>query len=239
MKNLLFAFLCLFSFSGFAQQFELHYDFRHTVDPKMQSKNFPTLFFEYFKSKEIGSTLLKIQTDFKGNKGNIGQCFIQLSQTIKFWKPKIYLNVGYSGGLGIIESIKGGFYINNSYALGAAYPFLGKNSWYSAVLCYRYSAFEKPSHDTQFTFYVGKGIRNYKFITSASLVCWTENRNHGDDYTKNLSGKKLAFFGDPQIWYNVGKGFSAGSKIWLYYHVLTPENTIQAYPTLAVKYKFE
>lgn len=239
MKIYLSAFLCVLSLPVVAQQFELHYDFRHTLDPQRHSNNFPTLFFEYFKSKEVGSTLLKIQTDFKGSKGNAGQCFIQLSQSMKFWKPKVFLSVGYSGGLGVIESIKGGFYINNSYSLGAAYPFFGKNSWYSAVLGYRYTAFDKASHDLQGTFYFGKGIKNYKVITSASLVFWTENRNHGNDYTKDLKGKKFAFFGDPQIWYSIGKGFSIGTKVWLYYHVLTNDQVLLAYPTLAVKYKFE
>lgn len=239
MKPYLLTLLCVWSLPVFAQQFEVHYDFRHTLDPRRHTQNFPTLFFEYFKNRDFGSTLLKIQTDFKGSKNNIGQCFIQGSQSMKFWKPNVFLNVGYSGGLGIIEPIKAGFYINNSYSLGVAYPFLGKNSWYSAVLGYRYNAFDKASHDLQGTFYFGKGIKNYKFITSSSLVCWTENRNHGDDYTKDLKGKKFAFFGDPQIWYNVGKGFSAGTKIWLYYHVLTNDHVLLAYPTLAVKYKFE
>ena len=239
MRNYFLIILCSFSFRAFSQQLELHYDFRHTIDPKRQNQNYPTLFFEYFRSKDWGSTLFKIQADLKGTKGNMGQSYLQVAQTFKIWKPKVYLNIGYSGGLGIIESINGGFYISNAYVIGGAYPFQAKNAWFSSVLCYKYTGFSKPSHDIQATFYFGKGIRNYKYIVSGSLIAWSENRNQGNDYTKNLSGKKFVFYGDPQIWWNVGKGFSIGSKINLFYHVLTDENILQIYPTAAIKYKFE
>ena len=54
----------------------------------------------------------------------------------------------------------------------------------------------------------------------------------------NLSGKKFSFFGDPQIWVSLYKGFGVGSKINLYYHTLTDDNRFQVYPTVAVKYQF-
>ena len=70
------------------------------------------------------------------------------------------------------------------------------------------------------------------------MVLWTENKNHGDVFTENESGKKFLFFGDPQIWFSIHKGLSAGSKTNLYYHVISNENIFLIYPTIALKYQF-
>ena len=44
-----------------SQTLQLHYDFRHTTDPVRNNKNFPTVYFEYFKTLDSGKagTLLK------------------------------------------------------------------------------------------------------------------------------------------------------------------------------------
>ena len=42
------------------------------------------------------------------------------------------------------------------------------------------------------------------------LPFWTENRNQGNDYTRDFKGKKFAFFGDPQLWIKIKNGFSVG-----------------------------
>src|ERR1700733_12072012 len=82
----------------FSQQLQLHYDARHTTAPKRNSKNFATLYFEYFKQQDSGkafikpgSFLLKTQADFVGDKNNISKFYIQVSQSFRFWKPKIFL----------------------------------------------------------------------------------------------------------------------------------------------------
>jgi hypothetical protein len=51
-------------------------------------------------------------------------------------------------------------------------------------------------------------------------------------------GKSVAFFGEPQGWFRIHKGFATGSKVNLYYHVLINQDLFQVYPTLAVKFKF-
>ncbi|HEY9167186.1 MAG TPA: hypothetical protein VIS48_13605 [Candidatus Kryptonia bacterium] len=43
---------------------------------------------------------------------------------------------------------------------------------------------------------------------------------------------------EPQIWYNVTKSFSIGSRIIMYYHLVTGANTLNVYPTAAISYKF-
>jgi hypothetical protein len=64
---------------GNAQSLQLHYDLRHTIKPKLNPKNFLTLYFEYFKDQDtgksdsegpiikLGSLLLKTQADFWGS----------------------------------------------------------------------------------------------------------------------------------------------------------------------------
>jgi len=78
---------------------------------------------------------------------------------------------------------------------------------------------------------------NYKVEFAGDFSIWTENKNHGDDNTKDLRGKRFSFFAEPQIWYNISKSFSAGSKVNMFYHVNTTDNIFQVYPTIAVKYK--
>ncbi len=100
---------------------------------------------------------------------------------------------------------------------------------------YRYNAFAKPSHDLQGAFYFLVVFFRTKLLMADGFVAYSENRNHGDEWTKDLKGKKLAFFGDPQIWYRIKGKYSIGSRCSIFYHVLTSENTLRVYPSLAFK----
>ena len=240
MKLLFFLIFLTISLNGASQNVQLHYDFRHSIDPKLNSVNFPSLSFEYFKLIDTigtGSFLLKLQADFNGSNDNQGQVFTQVSQTLRFWKPKIFLDLDYSGGLGLTNS-GFGFYIPNSYGIGISYPFQWKGAWLAANLLVRYNAFKKASYDPQFTFYFGKGFSSYRFFISGSFVFWTQNKNQGDDATRDMQGKMFAFFGDPQIWVKVKNGFSIGSRINVLHHLITNGNEVQVYPTLGFKYQF-
>lgn len=240
MKFVLF-FLAIGTSTCRAQNLQLHYNFRHSMDPKLHAHNFPGFSFEYFKLIDTvgtGSFLLKVQADLKGKKSNVGEAFVQASQSLRFWKPKIYLSLNYSGGLGATDNAFA-YYLVNSFGAGISYPFQWKGAWLAANLLLRYNAFDKPSYDPQFTFYFGRGFNNYKIFAAGSFVFWTENRNQGNDYTKDLKGKKFAFFGDPQIWFKVKGAFSVGSRINVFYHLLTNDNQVQIYPTLGTKYQFE
>jgi hypothetical protein len=235
-----FLIVLLLSIKGLTQNLQLHYDFRHSINPKLHSTNFPSFSFEYFKQIDTlgtGSFLLKAQADLNGKQNNVGQVFVQVSQTLRFWKPKIFLSLNYSGGVGATTS-SFGYYIANAYGLGISYPFQWKGAWLSTNLQFRYNAFDKPSYDPQFTFYFGKGIRNYRFFAAGSFVFWTQNKNQGNSFTGHLKGKKFAFFGDPQFWVKIKNAFSVGSRFNVFYHVLSDDKSIQVYPTLGIKYQF-
>jgi hypothetical protein len=241
MKIHILAILLSSAVASTAQNLQFHYDFRHTIDPRNNDRNFPFLSFEYFRQLDTvgtGSFLMKVQADLRGNNRNIGQAFIQLSQSIKFWEPVIYLYFSYSGGLGV-NSDAFGYHIANSYGVGVSHPFQWKGAWLSASLSFRYNAFENPSYDPQLTFYFGKGFMNYRIFIAGSFVFWTQNRDLGIDFTRESSGKKLAFFGDPQIWIKFVHNLSVGTRINVFYQVISNENRAQFYPTIGLKYQFE
>ncbi|GAB4021881.1 DUF5020 family protein [Spirosoma koreense] len=238
MKTILLLIFFAASLTVQAQQLQLHYDFRHSIDPSLNRRNFASMVFEYFKSNDsTGSFLLKMQTDFAGENNNVGQLFVQVSKNLRYWRPKLQLALTYTGGLGVAPPTYG-YYLTNTFGLGAAYPFQTRKAWFSTSLVCRYSAFPKPSIDPQFTFYFGRGFFNYRIMIAGSLVAWSENRNQGNEFTKGLSGKKIAFFGDPQCWVRLTKAISVGSRINLFYHTITNANQLQVYPTLALKNQF-
>jgi len=222
-----------------AQILQLHYDLRHTLDPARNQMNFPTIYFEYYKAKDTsGAFFMKMESDLNSAQHNPGKFFTQVSQSFKFWKPKVYVQLQYSGGMGIAEPGSYGYYISNAFSLGAVYPFQWKGAWFSTALSYTYNAYKKPSNDFLYSLYWGRSFWNYKFEFSGGVELYSQNKNTGDSFTAGQSGKRLAFFGEPQVWFNIHNGFSVGSKINLYYHVLTTEDVLQVYPTAAVRFKF-
>jgi hypothetical protein len=245
MKYLILFILSVLSAPLFSQNLQLHYDFRHTIDPALNSRNFPTLYFEYYKMLDSGksfikpgSFFLKVETDLQGDGDNIGKSFIQFSQSIRFWEPQIYVSVQYSGGLGVTDPKQYSYYINNGLSLGPAYSFQWQGAYFSTALYYTYNMLTKPSNDMMLSFYWGKGFWNYKMEFDGDFELYTLNKNQGDDFTKSLHGKTVSFFGEPQVWFKIHKSFSMGSKFILYYHVITAENLFEVYPTIAARIKF-
>jgi hypothetical protein len=239
--------LIILSLSGrlFAQNLQLHYDFRHSIDPLHYSQNFPTLYFEYFKAMDStssfvkpGSFFMKIEDDLEGDQDNIGKSFIQVSQTFRMWRPKIFAAVQYSGGLGVTDPAQYSFYINNCFSIGPSYPFQWKGAYFNAEIFYNYNLLKKPSNDIMLSFYWGKGFWNYKVEFAGDFELYTLNRNQGDAATQNLKGKTVSFFGEPQVWFKVKGGLSLGSKFIMYYHVIIPQNLFEVYPTIAARVKF-
>jgi len=240
MKYLVVLIFTALSFTGNCQVLQIHYDLRHTLDPTRNSMNFPTIYFEYFKSKDTaGSFLMKTEADLDGADHNIGKFYTQLSQSFKFWKPKVYAQLQYSGGMGITEPGSFGYYITNAFSLGAVYPFQWKGAWFSTSLSYTYNAFKKPSNDVLYSLYWGRGFWNYKIEFSGDVELYTVNKNLGNAYTSYLHGKWVALFAEPQVWFKIHNGLALGSKVNTYFHVLTDDNILQVYPTIAARIKFD
>lgn len=236
--------LILLSTGLSAQTLQLHYDLRHTIDPAHNTHNYPTLYFEYFKTQDSGrhfikpgSFLLKTQADLLGSGHNIGKFYFQVSQSFRCWRPGIFISLQYSGGLGVTEPKQYSYYINNTFSAGLEIPFRWKGAWLSSVLDYKYVPYARPSHDFLYTLYWWKGFLNYKLECSGDFSCWTENKDHGDDLTSGQNGKRFFFFAEPQLWLNINKITALGTKINLFYHINTVDNLLQIYPTVAARCK--
>jgi hypothetical protein len=244
MKYLLAILALLYWTNSFSQQLQLHYDARHTLAPKRNPKNYLTLYFEYFKQQDStkrfikpGSFLLKTQGDFSGARNNLSKFYIQVSQSMRFWQPKIFLNLQYSGGLGVTEPKQYSYYINNTFAAGISYPFKWENAYFTGQLSYQVTSYEKPSQDMICTLYWWKGLFNYQAEFAGDFSAWAGNKNLGDAFTSHLSGKRFYFFAEPQAWYNINKWFGVGTKVNMYYHINTSANIFEVYPTLALRCK--
>ncbi|HMK39457.1 MAG TPA: DUF5020 family protein [Bacteroidota bacterium] len=220
-----------------SQTLQLHYELRHSMEPARYERDFPQLYFEYFKGTDAGSFQLKMQSDFTGEKSNIGQFYLQVSKNLRFWKPAIFLQVQYSGGLGISEPGSYGYYIRNAFSAGPSYPFRWNDAWCNAFVSYTFNALERPSHDILCSFYWGKGFWDYFVEFTGDIQFWTLNKDQGPVSGAGEGGKRFYFYGEPQIWFNIDATFALGSKLNLYYHVLTNDGVFQAFPTLAVRYK--
>jgi hypothetical protein len=244
MKRLIFLIACLITVFAQGQSLQLHYDLRHSIDPEHNQKNYPTVYFEYLKTPDSGTYFikpgtffLKLQADLNGDKHNISSYFMQVSQEFKFWNPKIFINLQYSGGLGVTSPKQYSYYIANTYSVGVSCPFKIGSAFFSSILSYRFTPFARPSNDVGYTMYFYKGLWHYKAEISGSFTAWTENKNHGDELTDRSTGKRLCFYAEPQFWYNLNKAFSIGTKLNAYHHVLSIYNTVQLYPTLAIRCK--
>ena len=130
-----------------AQDLQLHYDWRHTFDPRNNPDNFPSLVFKSYRSLSFGSFLLKLEGELNGSRHNLSKVYVEVSQTLRFWKPALYLHAEYTGGLGMLGGGTGGYYLDNAYILGAAHPFPWLGSWGNIYLAYKRSNFPRPSHD--------------------------------------------------------------------------------------------
>jgi len=116
---------------------------------------------------------------------------LQVSQSFRCWKPKIFLSLQYSGGLGVTEPKQYSFYINNTWSAGLAYPFQWKGAWLSAVLNYKFTPYSKPSMIPASPFNWWAGYFHYKLGILRDFSVWTENKDHGDSYTTGQRGKRF------------------------------------------------
>ncbi len=219
------------------QDLQLHYDWRHTVDPRHNARDFPALTFKSFKALEFGSFLLKLEANLDGAQHNVSQGYLEVSQTMRFWKAPVYALGEYTGGLGLFDGGSGGFYIANAYLLGVAYPFKMNGSWASASVAYKHTNFSRASHDPQATLYWGRPL-GARWAFASTGVFWTQNRNHGDDFTASLNGKEGAFLVENEIWWRAFGLVSVGSEVRVSRNVYATDGRLLVYPTLGVRYLF-
>lgn len=220
-----------------AQELQLHYDWRHTTDPRNNAHNFPSLAFKAFKALPFGSFLLKLEADLDGARHNVSKGYMEISQTMRFWPAPIYVLTKYSGGLGVFDGGGGGFYLDNAYHVGAAHPFPWQGGFANVSLAYRYANLERASHDAQASLYWGRPIgKRWAFATTS--VLHTLNRNRGDERTAGLTGKRRSFLVENEIWWRAAGLVSLGSNVRVSRNVYATDGRVVVYPTLGLRYAF-
>ena len=244
LKKLALVSCCFVVVNCCAQSLQLHQEFRHAIEPKSNTRNYRSLYFEWFKSQDSGkafikpgSILFKMQADLNGSNGNIGQVYTQVAEKFRCWQAPLYIHLSYSGGLGVTIPAQYSFYIANTWQAGVSYSFQWKGAYYTTVLDFKWVGYHKPTTDFIYTFYFYKGFFNYRAEFSGDFSLWTENKDHDGLQAAGLKGKRFFLFAEPQIWYRIAGRFYAGSKVNTYYHVYTNSNSLQIYPTAALKWK--
>ncbi len=79
----------------------------------------------------------------------------------------------------------------------------------------------------------GKGFRN-KWDFASTAVFWTQDKNHGDAWTANLSGKRFAFLVENEMWYKTRSAISIGSEIRVSYNARIRRPNPASVPVLAL-----
>jgi hypothetical protein len=220
-----------------AQDLQLHYDWRHTIDPRNNPRDFPALTFKSFKAMGFGSFLLKLEANLDGAQHNVSKGYVEVSQTLRFWKAPVFALAEYTGGLGLFDGGGGGYSIANAYIIGAAYPFQWNGGWTNVSLGYKHTNFQRASHDPQMTLYWGRPLgRRWAFASTG--VLWTQSQNQGDDFTAKLSGKRASFLLENEIWWRAVGLVSVGSEVRVSRNVYATDGRLLVYPTLGVRYLF-
>ena len=220
-----------------AQNLQLHFDPRNSLyGDNAAPINYLTATFEMFKPDQWGSTFMFVDVDFNFDKRSPGLAYAEIARAINLGDFPLQAHIEYNGGLGLIrgDGDVAGFSIPSAYLGGVAYPFQLGNFFMNTYVAYKLNAFQKASHDAQWTFTWNASFANNKLSLAGFFDLWSENK----DRTGAESGKKLVLLSEPQIWYNITPQFAVGSEIEVSYNFVLGANSFYAIPTLATKWNF-
>ncbi len=212
-----------------AQNIQLHYDFRHTLSENSESdfagKNFLLTTVEMFRPDRRGSTFFFVDMTYAGKKGGINSAYWEIARDLKFWKAPVAVHLEYNGGVASTS-------IPNAYLAGVSWTLSLAKIKLNTYLAYKCNAFEKTSHDVQWTVVWHYDTPRKYFTICGYMDLWTENK----DFSGNRGGKRTVVMSQPQFWFNAAKHFSAGSEIGINYNFYGDK--VFVLPTVAVKWTF-
>lgn len=225
--------LALFLSNGIAQNLQLHFDPRHALYGDSFSRNYLTATFEIFKPDSWGSTFMFVDFDFNQSKGNMGLAYAELARDIRFGKCPIQAHIEYNGGL-VLGANYSGFTISSAYLGGISYSKEIAGFNLGTYLAYKYHAFEKGSHDIQWTGTWSKNFCKDKLTFSGFIDIWTENKYRMN--TSFISGKHVVILTEPQLWYNPTKHLSIGTEVEISNNFVSGASQAFIIPTLGLKW---
>ena len=129
-----------------AQNLQLHFDPRNSLyGNEAAPENYLTATFEIFKPDKLGSTFMFVDFDLNGHNGGIGLVYTEISRTFAVKNFPLMPHIEFNGGLG------SSFSIPSAYLVGMQYPFQLGAFDMATYVAYKLNAFEKLSHDMQWT----------------------------------------------------------------------------------------
>lgn len=219
------------------------YDFRHTVDPKNNPRNFPVLRLNVFSQKSYGDFFLSDEVELNGEKNNSSKNYIQISQSFRLGNATlhglpVFAHAGYSSGLGVYGNADGGYYIDSKYKVGLDYPFHVGEAFCSLELTAAYTNTPKPRLDPLVSFYAGRFFLNYRLVLSSTLQVWTAEKYRSDAVRLVGDGTYYAWNIETNLWYEIAKPFSVGTFIRTSRNVQDTKGEWTIYPSVGIRYAF-
>ncbi|BDD09995.1 DUF5020 domain-containing protein [Fulvitalea axinellae] len=219
------------------QNLQLHYDYGQAKDGKNNAdREYFTVTFEMFKPDKLGSTFTFVDFDFDRNKGGMSLAYWEIAR--KFTLPKKFnkfnFHLEYNGGFvdkGYTpDDLE--FGIPSSFLTGIGYDF--KVAGFNLSTSYLLKKFEgSDGIDGQFTLVWFRNFFDNKLTFNGFLDVWTE-----DKFVVDGVKPRTVLLTEPQLWYNVGNGFSFGGECEISKNFFTFDGDVEFMPTVAVKYSF-
>ena len=220
MKKGILLIVVLLSFSTFAQNLQLHYDFG-------KDRKHVTSTFEMFKTDEYGATFWFVDFDFNhpGNKSaSLGYFEIARYFSLPFPINNISATVQYNDGTAPWGPL------GHVWLAGLSYPInLGLFVLTTDVL-YRKDYFSEGS-DVQLTGVWFIPIMDGKINFTGFFDIWS---------TKNFAtdSRNFVFLSEPQLWFNLGNHLALGGEVEISNNFIPGKTEVQINPTLGFKWNF-
>ena len=231
-KLLLAAALTVAGLGAFAQNVQLHYDFRRANDKDAAPVGVFTSTVEMFKPDTYGSTFFFVDMNYgeKGIKG-VSLAYWEIARSLKFWDGPFAAHVEYNGGTLALGKTNVNrtlnLRINDAWLLGVDYSWNNSNFTRGVTLSamYKYiQGFGTPSYQLTCVWYMH--MLDNKITFSGFADFWKQTQ----------FGHKFVFLTEPQLWYNFNKHFSVGGEVEVSKGFCSED--LKAYPTAAIKWNF-
>jgi len=231
MKRIILFIFTFASFSAFAQNLQVHYDFA-------EDRQFVTTTLEMFKPDKLGNTFFFVDMDYSsgGTKG-VSLAYFEIARVFKTEKMPLGVHVEYNGGFGQFNTPGGNmaYQINDAWLAGVDYSMNAADFSKGITFKALYKNI-RDKHDASFQFttvwYVN--FLDNKMTFSGFADFWREDSDFNFDGTADA---QYVFLSEPQIWYHINKSFSIGSEVEFSSNFGGVEG-FKVRPTLAAKWNF-
>jgi len=202
---------------------------------KGKDKGFLTSTVEMFKPDKLGNTFFFIDFAY-GNEGveGVSSSYWEIARAFTLGKSPFAFHAEYNGGIGrwIDGTFSGSYTINSAWLTGLEYSLNNKNFTKGITFQALYK-YIQGKHDASFqlTAVWFWHAFNNKLSFTGFTDFWREDNTFGQSKTSYI------LMGQPQLWYNLNKHFSAGTEVQVGCNFGGTEGW-DVTPSAALKYTF-